>query len=285
MSEALDLDHLQQWVGREELSEDLLTASLAARFHATLALPGEPAGQGEAAPPLLHFCLCQPAVPMAELGSDGHPSRGGFLPPVPLPRRMWASSAIEFHRDLRVGDRIVRRSRISDVTAKSGRSGTLCFVTVDHEVRAEGVPAVSERQTIVYREDTTAAAAPAVAAASAPAGEVVETIDASPPLLFRYSALTFNAHRIHYDLPYAVGTEHYPGLVVHGPLQATLLIQLAARCNGGRRPDRFTFRGVAPAFGGDPLSLNAGTARDGTLDLWTAQPGGPIAMQATAEWR
>ena len=277
----IDLDYLRQWVGREDSSEDMLTPSLAARFHATLALPGEPAAQGEEAPPLIHFCMCQPAAPMEALGGDGHPARGGFLPPVPLPRRMWAGGKVDFHRDLRVGDRVSRRSRISDVTAKSGRSGELCFVEVDHEVSVEGELAVSEHQTIVYREG---AAAPVAMVAAAP-GEIVETIDVTPPLLFRYSALTFNAHRIHYDLPYATGVEHYPGLVVHGPLQATLLIQLATRGHGGRRPDRFTFRGVAPAFGGERLSLNAGVVRDGVLDMWTARPGGPVAMQATAQWR
>ncbi|MES2096560.1 MAG: MaoC family dehydratase N-terminal domain-containing protein [Pseudomonadota bacterium] len=283
MTEALDLDRLRHWIGREHRSEDVITAALAARFHATLQLPGAPASSGEAAPALIHLCLCQPAAATAELGGDGHPARGGFLPPVPLPRRMWAGSAIDFHAPLRVGDAVVKRSRIADVTAKSGRSGNLCFVTVDHEIGVGNAVAISERQTLVYRE-AAEAGAPAVPEPASLEAKV-ETVEASAPLLFRYSALTFNAHRIHYDLPYATNEEHYPGLVVHGPLQATLLIDLAARRNDGRPPDHFTFRGVHPAIGGRPLLLNAGALTDGSMDLFTAQPGGPLNMQATARWR
>lgn len=285
MSGGLDLDHLRQWIGREEVSEDVITPGLAARFHATLDLPGAPASQGEAAPALIHFCLCQPAVPTIKLGSDGHPAKGGLMPPVPLPRRMWASSAIDFHAELRIGDAVAKRSRITEMTAKSGRTGNLCFVTVDQEISAHGKLAISERQTIVYRGAAAAGANAAPAPEAAPPGVTVETIHASAPLLFRYSALTFNAHRIHYDLPYATGEEHYPGLIVHGPLQATLLVHLAARCNGGRAPDHFSFRGVQPSIGGEVLSLNAGPLIDNSMELWSARSGGPLAMQAAAQWR
>jgi 3-methylfumaryl-CoA hydratase len=198
---------------------------------------------------------------------------------------MWASSAIDFQAGLRIGDTVAKRSRIGEVTAKSGRSGNLCFVTIDHEISVRGVRAISERQTIVYREAAGHGASVAIAAEPAPRGAESKTIDASAPLLFRYSALTFNAHRIHYDLPYAVREEHYPGLVIHGPLQATLLIHLAARCNGGRSPDHFSFRGIQPAIGGEALSLNAGRLIDNSMELWSARPGGPLAMQATAKWR
>lgn len=284
MSELLDLAHLQPWIGREEVAEDILTPALAARYHATLGTPGDAPRPGEVAPQLIHFCLSQPAVPMAALGEDGHPARGGFLPPVPLPRRMWAASDIEFHGELCVGDPVRRTSRIAEVTAKTGRSGALCFVGVDHDISVDGVSVISERQTIVYRDSPAGGPVPAAWPEPAPVGAVVETIDASPTLLFRYSALTFNAHRIHYDRTYATGAEGYPGLVVHGPLQASLLIELVTRCQDGRRPRRFEFRGAAPAFEGQPLALNAGALAKAKLALWTAQAEGPVSMHATAYW-
>ncbi|RYG27483.1 MAG: protein dehydratase [Burkholderiales bacterium] len=284
MNTALDLTHLRQWIGREVGAEDVLTLALALRFHATLGLAGNSSQAGEVAPQLIHFCLCQPAAPTANLGEDGHPARGGFLPPVPLPRRMWAASQIEFHHELRVGDTVRRTSRIADVTTKSGRSGTLCFVAVDHELAVDGAAVISERQTIVYRDAPKAGPLPVAAPEPAAAGAVIETIDASSTLLFRYSALTFNAHRIHYDRTYSTGAEGYPGLVVHGPLQASLLIQLATRCRGGRPPRHFAFRGAAPAFEGRPLSLHAATSSEERLELWTAQGNGPVSMLATAHW-
>ncbi len=283
MTAPLDLACLSQWIGREDIAEDIITPSLVERFHATLGLSGAPARQGEIAPNLIHFCVCQSATEIEELGLDGHPARGGFLPPVPLPRRMWAASAIDFHRALRVGDHVRRRSRIAEVTAKTGRSGMLCFVTVDHEIFGNSALAVSERQTIVYREASSGEPR-ATPILTAP-GAVMEAVEASATLLFRYSALTFNAHRIHYDRNYATREEGYPGLVVHGPLQATLLVHLASRCHDGRMPDRFTFRGISPAFDGAPLGLHAGTATANVLDLWTTRADGQVAMQATAEWR
>lgn len=279
----LDVDHLRRWIGAEEVAADVLTASLAQRFHATLGLAGDPPCAGEPAARLIHFCLCQPAVPTAGLGEDGHPARGGFLPPVPLPRRMWAGSDVRFTGDLRVGEQVERRSRIADVAVKSGRTGTLCFVTVDHQVAGEAGVVIEDRQTIVYRA---LESAPAVATAPepAPTGDTAETIVPSAALLFRYSALTFNAHRIHYDLPYASGVEGYAGLVVHGPLQATLLLHLAARQRDGHAPDRFSFRSQSPLFAPEPMTLHAGALADGAMSLWSARPGGPVAMQAQARW-
>ena len=272
---------ITDWIGREEAAEDVLTPALAARFHATLALPGVAPHEGEPAPRLIHFCLCQSVAPADALGEDGHPARGGFLPPVALPRRMWAGSEIAFAGDLTVGDHVRRTSRIVDVVEKEGRSGTLCFVTVDHRIDANGATMVRERQSIVYR-DAGGAAPPSADAATA--GTAVETIVPTPTLLFRYSALTFNGHRIHYDRDYATGVEGYPGLVVHGPLQATLLLHLAARVRGAP-PDDFTFRSASPLFDGQPMQLHAGDVIDGRLDLWTAGAGGPVATRAQARWR
>jgi 3-methylfumaryl-CoA hydratase len=216
------------------------------------------------------------------LGRDGHPAKGGFLPPVPLPRRMWAGGRIDFLQPLMEGDEVTRTSRIAEISAKTGRSGKLVFVTVEHEFATERGMAVREQQDIVYREDQ--AAAPATLPAADPAAEKaehLETIEATTTLLFRYSALTFNGHRIHYDLDYAREVENYAGLVVHGPLQATLMLHLAARLRNGSCPARFSYRGLAPLFAGSSFSVNA----DATgLSLWTTSDSGRIAMRAAAEW-
>ncbi len=268
----LDLDHFKTWIGREEQTSDVLTAGLVEKFRATVGLAGE------GVPRLIHLCLAVPAVPLDQVGADGHPRRGGFLPPVPLPRRMWAGGAVTFHDDLKVGDAIQRTSRIVDVNIKHGRTGTLCFVDVDHIVTANGRRAVEERHNIVYRgvDGTAKAQEPA------PQGEKTKRIDPTPLLLFRYSALTFNGHRIHYDYPYVTQEEGYPDLVVHGPLQATLLLHFAAEI-AGTPPKRFSFRGQSPLFANTPFTLHA--KREGeALMLWTARDGGPIAMMAQAQW-
>ena len=288
----LDLDHLRQWVGREQAIDDIVTPGLVNRFNATIGLGSDLACLGDTAPRLIHFCLGLETAPMAGLGPDGHPARGDFLPPVPLPRRMWASSDLSFSGDIRVGDAVRRVSRVAGVEVKQGKGGTLCFISVEHRIEAGGSLAVTERQTLVYRDAPSAApsapSATAVAQPAAPRGEAVESVTVTPPLLFRYSALTFNGHRIHYDLPYAVNEEAYPGLVVHGPLQATLLYHYAARRRDGRAPDRFSFRGLAPAFCRGSLELQAGQlnveAASAALEVWSAEPAGPVAMQAKAEW-
>ena len=275
----IDMEHLAQWIGREDHGAETLTPELAARFARTLDRESE-TGPGAVAPLLIHLCLAQPVVATAELAADGHPQRGGFLPPVPLPRRMWAGGAFDFSDELRIGDRIARRSVIEAVKAKTGRSGSLCFVTVKHHFSREGETVLTERQDIVYRDAGEAASRPAPP--RAPIGSDTRTIVPSAPLLFRYSALTFNAHRIHYDAPYAREVEGYPGLVVHGPLQATLLVQFAADL-AGRRPTRFAFRSNAPVFDTGIIELHAREEGE-SLRLWTAQTGGPVAMEAEATW-
>lgn len=275
----MDIDHLRTWIGREETRSEVLTPVLAERFNATFDRTG-PTGEGDEAPLLIHLCLCLPAAPTSELGPDGHAEKGGFLPPVPLPRRMWAGGAFAFHAPLRIGAHVTRRSVIRDVTEKTGRTGRLCFVTVEHEIASDGTPALTERHDIVYREAQGAGAPPS--APAAPAGEHSRRIPASPALLFRYSALTFNGHRIHYDAPYSTGTEGYPGLIVHGPMQATLLCQYAADLKG-RTPARFEFRSRTPIFDTSVFTLNA-AAEGEVVRLWTAAEGGPVAMEAEAVW-
>ncbi|MEL7188664.1 MAG: MaoC family dehydratase N-terminal domain-containing protein [Pseudomonadota bacterium] len=247
------------WLGREMRSSDRLDEALANRWLATFDLPlANPLPQG------IHFALCTPDAQTNALGEDGHPARDeskdSFLPPFPMPRRMWASSKIEFRAPLAVGAVIERASRVASIAEKEGGSGKLAFVNVDHETRANGTLSVLETQTLVYRD----AAAPDAPLSPPELAEDTfdpadwdthRTLTPDPRLLFRYSALTFNTHRIHYDAPYAEAVERYRGLVVHGPLTASLLLQLAARELGDNTLRTFEFRGVSPAIAGEPLHL------------------------------
>ncbi|UOK73304.1 FAS1-like dehydratase domain-containing protein [Ancylobacter polymorphus] len=281
-SAEIDIDHLKQWIGHEETSSEQLTQALVQRFLATLDMPADEVALNSPAPQLIHWCLAQKAAATSELGEDGHPRKGGFLPPVPLPRRMWAGGELTFHADPRIGEVVTKHSRISDVTVKEGRTGVLCFVRVDHEISADGRPVLSETQDIVYR-DATSTPSPEGAAAPALEGAHRQEIMPTPALLFRYSALTFNGHRIHYDNPYARDVEGYPGLVVHGPLQATLLLNFAARLRG-RALKGFSFRGASPVFDTAPFHLNAEEPAGDVMKLWTARANGPPGMMAEARW-
>jgi 3-methylfumaryl-CoA hydratase len=276
---SIDVAHLRTWIGREERASEILTAAHVDQFNATFNIDAGPARNGEVAPRLLHWCLTQPAAPTSALGPDGHPQRGGFLPPVPLPRRMWAGGSLVFRSEARIGSTLTRTSRVADVAVKEGRTGPLCFVTVEHVLSCDGAVLVEERQDIVYREVVGAAAPPAPAA---PAGHHRRTVVASVPLLFRYSALTFNGHRIHYDRRYATEVEGYEGLVVHGPLQATLLYQFATALRGAP-PGRFKYRGLSPLFDGTDFLLHADDLGS-DMRLWTARDRGPVAMSADASW-
>ncbi|HEX2526385.1 MAG TPA: MaoC family dehydratase N-terminal domain-containing protein [Geminicoccus sp.] len=281
MPDRLDLDHLRTWVGRTEQAEDQISPQMVRGLRATLDQdPGVPSC-GEPAPLGIHWCLAPPVVRMSCLGPDGHPARGGFLPPVPLPRRMWAGGELRLLDRLQVGDRVERLSRIESVEMKSGRTGPLCFVAVWHELRTSRGPAVLERHDIVYRgADQPPAAANLPDDDPLPA-EVTRQVESSPVLLFRYSALTFNGHRIHYDHRYCQEVEGYLGLVVHGPLQATLLLNLAMDMNKGAPPTLFRFRSVRPLFDGAAFTINGRRGGD-RLDLWTADGMGYGTMKATA---
>jgi 3-methylfumaryl-CoA hydratase len=282
MTDKPDLDHLRQWIGRSTEASDIVTAQLVKGLRATLFLEiGEPKG-GEAAPFTAHWCLAQPVFPMSELGPDGHPARGGFLPPVPLPRRMWAGGELEFLDALRVGDEVTRTSRIADVTMKTGSTGVLCFVSVDHLITTPRGIAIRERQDIVYRDVSAAPSAPVKPVAPPPA-QHRESHMADSVLLFRYSALTFNGHRIHYDRGYVTRVEGYPGLIFHGPMQAALLVEFAAKLHGGAAPKKFSYRGVQPLFEGSDFSVNANAAGAG-MELWTANSAGQPTMKGTATW-
>ncbi len=245
------MSDLNEWLGRTQTVEDVITQSGVDRFCATIGC--EP-GHG-VAPLGYHWCLGLPDSPMHELSEDGHPKKGGFLPPVELPRRMWASSKVEFIHPLPIGAKIKRNSSIASVTEKNGKTGALVFVEVDHQTQVGGEVAIRERQTIVYREASQhSATLPDDNAAEPTNWQIVERLTPNTQLLFRYSALTFNSHKIHYDLPYAKSQELYPALIVHGPLMATLVLQLAAK--HGDVCD-FSFRAVSPAYCDQALFLTA----------------------------
>jgi len=281
----VDIEHLRGWIGRTQEKTDTVTPRLVESFNAIFDAQSGLA-PGEAAPLGIHWCLAPDIAPMSALGPDGHPARGGFLPPVPLPRRMWAGGQVDFSGEFQVGDSVTRRSRIDDVTKKDGRSGTLVFVTVRHDYLTSRGIVLSERQDIVYRDQNTKAAiqaeskAPARPATEPAVADQSRNMDASATLLFRYSALTFNGHRIHYDLPYTTQEEHYPGLVFHGPLQATYLMRLAAE-TATRPLQSFSYRSVAPLFAGGTVSIHATNVQDGT-DLWVADQRAEPTMKATA---
>jgi 3-methylfumaryl-CoA hydratase len=282
MTEPLDLDHLRQWIGRTDVASDIVTAQLVRGLRATLFMEIGAPKPGDSAPFTTHWCLAQPVYPMSQLGPDGHPTRGGFLPPVPLPRRMWAGGQLEFLDTLRVGDEATRNSRISDVTMKTGSTGVLCFVSVEHVVTTSRGTAIRERQDIVYR-DVSVAQPPAKAPSPPPAAKHRESHMADPVLLFRYSALTFNGHRIHYDRDYVTKVEGYPGLIFHGPMQAAFIVELAAKLHGGTAPKKFVYRGVQPLFEGSEFSINANDT-DGGMELWTANSAGQPTMKGIATW-
>jgi 3-methylfumaryl-CoA hydratase len=266
------------WVGRREETVDVLEP---ARSNALTAALGAPAARkaGDELPLLHHWLYFWDVRPPQGLGVDGHPAKGGFLPPVPLPRRMWAGGRLKFLKPLRVGEEVAKASTILKVEAKSGKSGTLVFVTVQHELTGRAGLAIVEEQDLVYREPAPAGATPAPdAGAPAPSATWRREISPDTVLLFRYSALTMNGHRIHYDRPYAIEEEAYPGLVVHGPLQATLLADLGAQRLGAPVAG-FDFRGQSPAFAGVTLHV-CGEPADAGASLWTEQ-GGRKAMTAT----
>ncbi|WP_438751039.1 FAS1-like dehydratase domain-containing protein [Pararhizobium sp. O133] len=273
----VDIDYLRSWIGRERSVSDVITPRLAASLDAVLdidrvATPGAPAPIG------IHWCLAPDIVPMRGIGADGHPARGNFLPPVPFPRRMWAGGELTFLGDFRIGDDVSRVSTIENVELKTGRSGRLIFVTVRHRYVTPRGPALDERQDIVYRELEGTPRAPEQAP-PLKVGDQTRHVEASPLLLFRYSAITFNGHRIHYDQPYVTGEEGYPGLVVHGPLQATLLLGLASEHRNGGLPETFAFRSTRPLFSGGRISLHA-VLEKGQTSAWIADQQGNVTMES-----
>ena len=280
MSETtLDEAHLQQWVGKSESFKDTLHPAQACLMQTTLDRnPSLVAG--DPLPPLWHWTYFHSGVPLSDLGRDGHPALGKFLPPVALPRRMWAGSRLKFETPILLGETITKTSTIKNVSMKSGRSGDLCFVTVEHIFTTQkGDLRISEEHDIVYKQDPTPGAPSPTAPEPPRDSQISETITPSTIQLFRYSALTFNSHRIHYDREYCKTVEGYPGLIFHGPLAATLLADMAYREGNSAPLKTFSFRAMSPLFDTAPFTIHSN--KEGTY--WAQNPDGNLAMKAEVE--
>jgi 3-methylfumaryl-CoA hydratase len=279
----IDIDELRTWIGRGAEVEDVASARLVAEFRATLDPYLAPVAAGEA-PLAIHWCLAPGAAPMSELGPDGTARGQGFMPAVPLPRRMWAGGEITTQGPIPVGARVTRRSTIRDFQLKGGRTGQLVFVAIDHDYLVDGTLAVRDRQDAVFREAAGESAPPAPAPAAQPQpADVTWTIEPSSALLFRYSAITFNSHKIHYDRDYTVGVEGYGGIIVHGPLQGSFAFNLAAVI-GARAPARFAYRNLSPLTDGGVFHVKGQRQADGTVVVWTEDAAGRQCMRGTASW-
>ncbi len=292
------MDDLSAWVGRSQRSTETVDARLVRWLAATLDRADLlDARDGATLPPAWHWAFFNAVEPISALGRDGHPRKGGFLPPTAQPRRMWAGSRLHWHGDLRVGQAVERASTILKCEAKRGRTGDMVLVTVGHQFRAGDALLLDEQHDIVYRDEASDLERRALAELAAQAraggvhyerqGEIVREVTVGPVQMFRYSAVTFNGHRIHYDRDYARETEGYPGLVVHGPLIATMLLEfLQAQVARGRRVERFEFRAIKPTFDIAPFALHAAApAADGSVSLWSTNNVGAVGMQATATVR
>lgn len=274
--------HFKEWIGKTEILHDVITVFPVQALAATLDKE-QTFQEGTVLPELWHWLYFLPHTPLSEVGPDGHPKRGGFLPPVPLPRRMWAGSRLTWHHPLKVGDIVTRTSTIKSVEHKTGSSsGDLIFVTVAHEISNRIGLAIYEEHDIVYRQ------APAENETSSTPVIIDDLHDwnkiiiPSEVLLFRYSALTFNGHRIHYDRRYVTDVEIYPGLVVHGPLLATLLVELLHEKIPNKRLRHYEFKAIRPLFDIHPFHVNGKAREDGKISLWTNDFEGFASMKATA---
>ena len=282
----MSLDKLKDWVGRTQATEDLAAPFPVRALAATFDADDPEPRSGDPLPPLWHWLYFLDAAPQSKIGADGHAERGDFLPPVPLPRRMWAGSRFSFDGEpVRVGDTIGRTSEIKSVEPKSGSTGSMVFVTVKHTISGPRGVSFVEEHDIVYREAAKPGEQPKAPRPAPTDATWTRTIVPDPVLLFRFSALTFNGHRIHYDHPYVTGTEGYPGLIVHGPLLGMLQIELARRANADKIPRSFEFRALPPVFSGPAFSVQARRETDGSVTTWIADPKGGLAQQGKATFR
>jgi len=277
----LDLDKLSHWLGKQQSISDTIRTQPVAFMRDTLDLPASDPQPGDPLPHAWHWLFFLDAAPLRQLSRDGHAARGGFLPPVALPRRMWAGGRLRFLEQITIGEKITRVSTIKDIARKTGRSGELCFVTVQHQYISGSTLKLWEEHDIVYREDPVENETLPDPPTAPQHADHAATICPSSIMLFRYSALTFNGHRIHYDLDYCRQVEGYPGLIVHGPLTATLLIGMAGDYCSNAWISTFEFRAVSPLFDDQPFTI-ALEKQDQQLTLWAANSKGKLAMSATA---
>lgn len=276
--------NLQDWVGRTSTIEEVVSGERASRLASLLGREGDETGQLFPLGHWLHFS--EDDVPMNELGADGHVRLGGFMPPVDLPRRMWAGSELTFHAPILPGQLLTRTTTIESVTEKSGSTGPLCFLVLRHEISADGTPAMRDRHTIVYREAASApegsAARPPREDSPVPAGwDWSKSVRPDEVMLFRYSALTFNSHRIHYDYPYVTEVEGYPGLITHGPLTATLLLDAFMSSHAEATVTGYRFTAKSPLFANEQIHLVGRETANGVHELQAIAPGGRTAIAAT----
>ncbi len=278
----MDIDHLRQWISKRQSISDVIDLATCQRMEAMLDQSAA-LSEGDELPPLWHWLYFHQPAMQKTLGRDGHAEKGGFLPPVPLPRRMWAGGRFEFLAPVSIGANAQKQSTIKSVEVKTGRSGNLCFVTVEHQLICDGVVCMSEEHDIVFRDDPKPGDKPSQPPTADTNPDWSQTITPTPELLFRYSALTFNSHKIHYDRDYCRDVEGYPGLVFHGPLTATLLLDLAIANAGGQQIKNFEFRAISPAFDISPFDLFAWGDGE-AIKLQAANTDGSLIMNATASF-
>ena len=278
----INIDELKTWIGSSEESVDEVSKSLEKRFKATLDLdPGNPA-KGDEASSGIHWTLAPAVVKSSLLGKDSHPEKGSFLPPVPLPRRMWAGCETEFFSPLYIGDIVTKKSTIVDITIKNGKSGLLCFVKAKYEFFVESHLIIEEYHDIVYR-DLQPIDKSKITKIDLPkfVSSYQENFFAHPTTLFRYSAITFNGHRIHYDYPYSTKEEGYKDLVFHGPLQATLLLRAVEKFKKVKAK-KFVHKGIAPVFANNDLLINIEDTNNGLINCYTSTKDAGLTMKAEA---
>ena len=269
MSTKVDIDHLRKWIGKIDNVTDYVTPIVEQRYRATLNMDIGNPKDGDPVTSGLHWMLGWNLVKNDELGVDSHPALGEFLPPVPLPRRMWAGSEIKVLKPIRVGDKVIKQSTVADIQVKEGRTGLLCFVTAEYNFLVNNEVTINEKHNIVYRDISKSGGGSGYSKEIPERADLSEKIFMHPTILFRYSAIGFVGHRIHYDHPYTVNEENYPGLIVHGPLQATYLLRAAEKLMG-KQVKSFTHKVMAPVFANSEYIVGVDKMNDGSVSCWGA---------------
>ena len=283
MSTKVDIDHLRKWIGKIDNVTDYVTPIVEQRYRATLNMDIGNPKNGEPVTSGLHWMLGWNLVKNDELGVDSHPALGEFLPPVPLPRRMWAGSEIKVLKPIRVGDKVVKQSTVADIQVKEGRTGLLCFVTAEYNFLVNDEVTINEKHNIVYRDISKSGGGSGYSKEIPEKADLSEKIFMHPTILFRYSAIGFVGHRIHYDHPYTVNEENYPGLIVHGPLQATYLLRAAEKLMG-KQVKSFTHKVMAPVFANSEYMVGVDKMDDGSVSCWGATKEFGVTMRAEAKF-
>ena len=283
MSTKVDIDHLRKWIGKIDNVTDYVTPIVEQRYRATLNMDIGNPKDGDPVTSGLHWMLGWNLVKNDELGVDSHPALGEFLPPVPLPRRMWAGSEIRVLKPIRVGDKVVKQSTVADIQVKEGRTGLLCFVTAEYNFLVNDEVTINEKHNIVYRDISKSGGGSGYSKEIPEKADLSEKIFMHPTILFRYSAIGFVGHRIHYDHPYTVNEENYPGLIVHGPLQATYLLRAAEKLMG-KQVKSFTHKVMAPVFADSEYMVGVDKMDNGSVSCWGATKEFGVTMRAEAKF-